>query len=80
MDRYLAVCDVCGMDTATPSLAKQLQDAKIANGGYAYDIANGRRVPNHSLAIRIFRATGAKLGPIENLTDDDIAVLERVHG
>lgn len=68
------------MDTATPSLAKRLQDAKIANGGYAYDIANGRRVPNHSLAIRIFRATGVKLGPIAALADDDIAVLERVHG
>ena len=61
------------MDTATPSLAKQLQDAKIANGGYAYDIANGKRIPNHNLALRIFKATGVKLGPIANVSDAALA-------
>jgi hypothetical protein len=73
LDIYIAICEVSVMDTATPSLAKQLQDAKIANGGYAYDIANGKRIPNHSLALRIFKATGAKLGPIANVSDAALA-------
>lgn len=68
------------MDTASPSLAKRLQEAGVANGGYAYDIANGRRIPNPALAIRIFKATGERLGPISGLSDADIAVLEKMHG
>lgn len=76
---FLAICDVRPMDTTTPSFAKQLQDAGLARGGYAYDIANGKRVPNQKLALRIFRATGAKLGPVAPLTDAEIALLEKVH-
>jgi hypothetical protein len=56
-------------------LAKRLQDAGVARGGYAYDIANGRRIPNHRLALRIFRATGDKLGPLADVSDDAIAAL-----
>lgn len=74
----LAICDVSIMDNADTSFAKMLQDSGVARGGYAYDIANGRRVPNQRLALRIFRATGRKLGPIANLPDETIQVLERV--
>lgn len=74
----LAICDVSNMDNVDTSFAKQLQDSGVARGGYAYDIANGRRVPNQKLALRIFRATGRKIGPIANLPDETIAVLEQV--
>jgi hypothetical protein len=60
------------MDNANPSLAKRLQDSGIARGGYAYDIANGRRIPNHRLALRIYRATGVKLGPLSGLPDEAV--------
>ena len=68
------------MNDATPSLAKRLLDAGVAKGGHAYDLANGRRIPNAPLALRIFRAVGVKLGPVANLSDDEIAVLEKMHG
>jgi hypothetical protein len=74
----LAFCDVSNMDNPDTSFAKQLQDSGVARGGYAYDIANGRRVPNQRLALRIYRATGRKIGPIADLSDETIAVLEQV--
>jgi hypothetical protein len=63
------------MDTAQPSLAKRLQESGVARGGHAYDLANRRRIPNHALAIRIFKATGVKLGPLEQLPDDVVRAL-----
>lgn len=68
------------MNDATPSLAKRLLDAGVAKGGHAYDLANKRRIPNPALAVRIYRAVGVKLGPIADLSDDEIAVLEKMHG
>ena len=68
------------MVDASPSLAKRLLDAGVAKGGHAYDLANGRRIPNPALAVRIFRALGVKLGPVANLSDEEIAVLEKMHG
>lgn len=38
----------------------------------------GRRSLGRPAAIAIFRKTGQKLGPIANLSDSDIDVLERV--
>lgn len=43
---------------------------------YASQLLKGRREPSQSLAIRIFRRTGRKFGPIANLSDDVIAALE----
>ncbi len=38
----------------------------------------GRRSLGRPAAIAIFRKTGQKLGPIANLSDSDIDVLERI--
>lgn len=43
---------------------------------YASQLLSGVRDPSRSLALRIFRATGRKLGPIANATDAQIEVLE----
>lgn len=67
------------METPTPSLAARLHEIGVANG-YAYDIANGKRAPSQKLAVRIFRSTGLKLGPVADLSDAEIAVLEKMHG
>lgn len=40
----------------------------------------GRKVPPTAMAIRIFRATGLRLGPIATATDEEIDVLERYQG
>jgi hypothetical protein len=41
-------------------------------------ILNGERTPSRPLAIRIFRATGWKPTNIENLTDEQISMLETI--
>lgn len=42
-------------------------------------ILAGKKVPSHGLAVRIFRATGIKMGPIVDASEEEIAVLERFH-
>lgn len=70
------------METASPSPARRLIDAKvIADGsGTYYDICRGRRVPSPKLAVQIYRITGEKFGPIAGLSEAEIAVLEKMHG
>lgn len=46
---------------------------------YAHQIARGHS-PSVEMALRILRGTGVKLGPIAGLSDDEIAVLEKMHG
>ncbi len=45
---------------------------------YASQIAHGRRVPGLRLAIRIWHATGVKLGPVADLNRAQIARLEHL--
>jgi len=45
---------------------------------YASQIISGKRAPSRPLAIRLYRMTGRKFGPIAHLSEDDIAVLERI--
>lgn len=47
---------------------------------HASSILSGKRIPSPRVAVRVFRVTGLKLGPIANLTDDEIALLEKMHG
>jgi hypothetical protein len=47
---------------------------------YASQILSGVRTPSRPLAISIFQRTGLKLGPIAQLSDDDIATLARIDG
>jgi len=58
----------------------KLSEAVSISVPYASQILKGRRIPPQPMAIRIFRATGAKLGPIASATDDEIDVLERFQG
>lgn len=44
---------------------------------YASQILSGKRPPQVAMAIRIFRATGHKLGPITVATEEEIASLEK---
>lgn len=48
--------------------------------GYASDLLAGNKKPTAPMAVRIFRATGVKLGPCADLSDAEIDVLERAHG
>lgn len=61
----------------TPS---QLQVRAGISKGYASDLLAGKKTPSPSTALRIFNATGVKLGPIASLSDAEIAVLEKMHG
>ncbi len=58
----------------TPS---ELQTRAGISKGYASDLLAGNKRPSPSMALRIFRAAGVKLGPLAPLTDDEIAVFER---
>lgn len=58
-----------------------ISDIRGATGisnSYASMILSGQRVPPKSLAIAILRATGWRHDTIAELSDDEIAVLERV--
>lgn len=56
----------------------QLQTRAGISKGYASDLLAGNKKPSPSMAVRIFRATGLKLGPVAGLTDDEIALLEKI--
>lgn len=45
---------------------------------YASQLLSGRRTPSRALAVRIWRGTGQKLGPLAHVADADIEVLERI--
>lgn len=68
------------MDDAKPlSLAQQLMKIGVRKS-HAYMIAWGKRTPSIPLALKINRELQIKLGPLAHLTDEQIAVLEQVHG
>lgn len=48
--------------------------------GHLNNIIAGRAKASNLLALRIWRATGCKLGALEALTDEDCAQLERLSG
>lgn len=60
-----------------PALYECLKGMGVGKG-YASAIANGHRKPGLKLAIRLFRITGAKLGPISTLTSAEIDALEKM--
>lgn len=64
-------------ETLTPS---RLAEATGMSLPYASQVLSGKRPPKTPIAIRIWKATGHKLGPIANATDEEIAVLERFQG
>lgn len=69
-----AICEVRGMDASPTKFA----EAAGISVSYASEILSGARVPSQRLAISIFRKTGRKFGPVSNLADGDIDMLERL--
>lgn len=61
------------------AVAERLRSIGISES-YASQLARNIRKPSQPLAIRIFRQTGLKLGPIARATDEDIEALERLVG
>lgn len=53
----------------------ELAKALSISAPYASQILSGKRDMSREMAIRLFRATGDKLGPIAKATDDEIEVL-----
>lgn len=45
---------------------------------YASQVLNDRRPPSIGTALAIFDKTKIKLGPLANITDDEIEVLRKV--
>lgn len=69
------------MENASASLTPtSLAEALGISQPYASQILSNKRPPRTSLAIRIFRATGHKLGPIAGATEEEIGLLERFQG
>ena len=67
-----------GAMNATTVKAADLQRIGVSKP-YAHQIVRGEG-PSVTMALRIFRELGARFGPIANLSDDEIAVLEKMHG
>lgn len=63
-----------------PLTPTKLSQAVSISVPYASQIIKGVRTPPQTMAIRIFRATGHKLGPIADATEAEISVLERFQG
>lgn len=65
------------MDTLTIKAA-DLQRIGVSKP-YAHQIARGHS-PSVAMALRIYRGLDVKLGPVADLSDEEIAVLEKMHG
>jgi DNA-binding transcriptional regulator YdaS (Cro superfamily) len=64
-------------DTLKPT---RLAEALGISLPYASQLLGGTRPITTPLAVRIYRATGHKLGPISQATDAEIDVVERFSG
>lgn len=60
-------------DLKDPAVAERLCISRT----YATQLRNGR-APSVAVALRIFRAFGLKMGPIDGASKSEIAALERV--
>lgn len=68
------------MTPNTPkAVAEALCSIKVSRS-YASQLSRAKRRPSQKLAIRIFRETGMKLGPIETATDEQIKALAEIIG
>lgn len=67
-------------DAVSLALAKRLREEVGISESYAFHLAHGQRDPSDALAIKIYRLIGVKLGSIENATDEEIDMLERLKG
>jgi len=63
--------------TLVPLKSGPLSRAVQISRVHAFQVIKGEKTPSKQLAIRIYHATGHKLGPIAEASDAEIAVLER---
>lgn len=54
--------------------AKRLQELGVSKP-YSHQLASGARTPSPALALRIFDATGWRLGRLKTASDEDIRAL-----
>jgi hypothetical protein len=70
-----AICNINGMaDTPTPTALAKALGISVP---YASQLISTARPWPVSLAIKAFRETGTRFGPITAASDDEIDVLER---
>lgn len=73
-----AICNIGTVENASidrRGVAERLRAMGISES-YASQLANAKRKPSQPLALRIYRETKIKLGPIAAATDAEIAMLE----
>jgi hypothetical protein len=76
----VAFCKYRDMQNASSNeIAERLRAAGVS-ASYASQLSRSVRKPSQRLAIRLYRETGVKLGPIANATDDEITALESLLG
>jgi transcriptional regulator with XRE-family HTH domain len=64
------------MDSVTPT---ELKDRAGISLSYASMLLSGDRQPSATLAARIFRETGLKMGLFATLSDADAKTAARIH-
>ena len=65
---------------ADPLSTSEISAACGISPSYVSMILNNRRTPPRHIALRLYKATGRKFGPIAGLSDEDIATLARIEG
>ncbi len=82
---FLAGLEYCNLQTRAmvethqPTLTPTAMANRVGiSVPYASQLLSGRRVPSRALAVRIWRGTGQKLGPLTHIEDADIEALERI--
>lgn len=65
------------MDEASVLTPKEFSEATGVGSAFASLVLSGHRKMPRRLAIKLYRATGKKLGPIAEASDDEINVLEK---
>lgn len=65
------------MGKPLPITAKELADAADVSSGFASLVTRGLKPLPQRIAIKVWRKTGQKLGPIADATDEEIATLEK---
>lgn len=68
------------MDEAPAITPKEFSEATGVGSAFASLVLAGKRKMPRRLAIKVYRSTGKKLGPIADATDAEIAVLEKFEG
>lgn len=58
--------------------AQEIAEATGCTNAYARMLIDGTRRPSLATALRIFDGLGEKLGPLRDLSDDEIATARRM--